>query len=75
VVQSLPTPKELRPAAKIETTPTCYEDKDGHVRIFPPAGLTDSQLDELEGQVAGRCVDLLIETGFFLYAAVYAPDL
>jgi hypothetical protein len=67
--------KELCPTAKIEATLTCYEDEDGHVRIFPPAGLTDSQLDELEGQVAGRCVDLLIKTGIFLCVAVYAPDL
>ena len=65
--------KKLCPTAKIEATLTCYED--GHVRIFPPAGLTDSQLDELEGQVAGRCVDFLIETGIFLCAAVHAPDL
>jgi len=67
--------KELCPTAKIEATLTCYEDEDGHVCIFPPAGLTDSQLDELEGQVAGRCVDLLIKTGISLCAAVYAPDL
>ena len=67
--------KELCPTAKVETTLTCYEDEDGHVRIYPPAGLTDGQIDELEGQVAGRCVDLLIETGIFLCVAVYAPDL
>jgi hypothetical protein len=67
--------KELCPTAKIEATLTCYEDEDGHVRIFPPAGLTDSQLEELEGQGADRCVDLLIETGIFLCAAIYAPDL
>jgi hypothetical protein len=61
--------------AKVEATLTSYEDEDGHLRIYPLAGLTDSQLEELEGQVAGRCVDLLIETGIFLCAAVYAPDL
>ena len=67
--------KELCPAAEVEATLTRYEDEDGHVRIYPPAGLTDSQLEELEGQVAARCVDLLIETGIFLCAAVYVPDL
>jgi hypothetical protein len=40
-----------------------------------PADLTDSQIEALEGQVAGRCVDLLIQTGIFLCAAVYVPDL
>jgi hypothetical protein len=67
--------KELCPTAKVEATLTCYEDKDGHVSIYPPAGLTDSQLEELEGHIAGRCVDFLIETGIFLCAAVYTPDL
>jgi hypothetical protein len=67
--------KELCPTATVEVSLNCYEDEDGHVRIYPPADLTDSQLEELEGQVAGRCGDLLIETGIFLCAAVYAPDL
>jgi hypothetical protein len=67
--------KELCPTAKIEATLARYEDEDGHVRIYPPADLTDSQLEELEGQVAGWCVDLLIKTGIFLCAAVNAPDL
>ena len=67
--------KELCPTAKVEATLTSYEDEDGHVRIYPPTGLTDSQIEELEGQVAGRCVDLLLQTGIFLCAAVYAPNL
>jgi hypothetical protein len=67
--------KELCPTAKVEATLTCYEDEDGHVRIYPPAGLTDSHLEELAGHIAGRCVDLLIETRIFLCAAVYTPDL
>jgi hypothetical protein len=45
------------------------------VHIYPPTGLTDSQIEALEGQVAGRCLDLLIQTGIFLCAAVYASDL
>jgi hypothetical protein len=67
--------KALCPAAKVEATPERYEDEDGHVRVYPPAGLTDSQIEELEGKVAERCVELLLETGIFLCAAVYAPDL
>jgi hypothetical protein len=67
--------KELCPTATVEATLTSDEDEDGHVHIYPPADLTDSQIEELEGQVAGRCVDLLIETGIFLCTAVYAPDL
>jgi hypothetical protein len=67
--------KELCPMAMVEATLATYEDEDGHVWIYPPAGLTDSQIEALEEQIAGRCVDVLIQTGILLCAAVYAPDL
>jgi hypothetical protein len=67
--------KALCPMATVEASLATYEDEDGHVRIYPPAGLTDSQIEALEEQIAGRCVDVLIQTGIFLCAAIYAPDL
>jgi len=66
--------QELCPEAKVEATTERYEDEDGHVRIYPPAGLSQGQLAELEEKVAERCVDILVETGVFLCAAVYEPD-
>ena len=66
--------KALCPAAKVEATMESYEDEDGHVRIYPPPGLTEKQIEELEGKIADRCVDILVEAGVFLCAAVYEPD-
>ena len=66
--------KELCPAAQVEATTERYEDEDGHVRIYPPAGLSQRQIADLEGKIAERCVDILVETGVFLCAAVYEPD-
>lgn len=66
--------KELCPDAKVEATTESYEDEDGHVRIYPPAGLSGRQIEELEGKIADRCVDILIATGLFLCSAVYEPD-
>ena len=66
--------KELCPAAKVEATTERYEDEDGHVRLYPPAGLSQRQIATLEGKIAERCVDILVETGVFLCAAVYEPD-
>lgn len=66
--------KELCPAAKVEATTECYEDEDGHVRLYPPAGLSQRQIAALEGKIAERCVDILVKTGVFLCAAVYEPD-
>jgi hypothetical protein len=66
--------KELCPAAQVEATTERYEDEDGHVRIYPPAGLSHRQIAEIEGKIAERCVDILVETGIFLCTAVYEPD-
>ena len=66
--------KELCPAAQVEATTERYEDEDGHVRIYPPAGLSHRQIAEIEGKIAERCIDILVETGIFLCTAVYEPD-
>ena len=66
--------KELCPEAQVEATTECFEDEDGHVRIYPPAGLSQEQITELEGKIAERCVDILVDAGVFLCAAVYEPD-
>jgi hypothetical protein len=66
--------KALCPEAKVEATMESFEDEDGHVRIYPPAGLHERQIEELEGKIADRCVDILIDTGVFLCAAVYEPS-
>jgi len=66
--------KELCAEVKGEATTESYEDEDGHVRLYPPAGLSEGQIADLEGKIAERCVDILVETGVFLCAAVYEPD-
>ena len=63
--------KRLCPEAKIEATTEAFEDEDGHVRIYPPAGLTEKQVSDIEGKLADRCVDILVEQGVFICSAVY----
>ena len=67
--------KALCPEAQVEATTESYEDEDGHVRIYPPASLNETQITELEEQIAERCVDILVDTRVFLCAAVYEPDM
>ena len=43
--------KELCPEAQVEATTECYEDEDGRVRIYPPAGLSQEQIVEIEGRL------------------------
>lgn len=66
--------KALCPEAQVEATTESYEDEDGHVRIYPPAGFSEGQTTDLEEKIAERCVDILVDTGVFLCAAVYEPD-
>ena len=66
--------KELCPGARVEATTASYEDEDGHVRVYPPTGLSRTQIEEIEGSIADRCVDILVDTGLFLCSAVYDSD-
>jgi hypothetical protein len=66
--------KTLCPEARVEATMESFEDEDGHVRVYPPPGLSERQIEELENKVAERCVDILLDAGVFLCAAVYEPS-
>ncbi len=63
--------KRLCPEARIEATTEAFEDEDGHVRIYPPAGLGEAEIADIEGKLADRCVDILVEKGVFICSAVY----
>ena len=63
--------KRLCPEARIEATTEVFEDEDGHVRIYPPAGLKEEEIADIEGKLADRCVDILVEKGVFICSAVY----
>jgi len=63
--------KQLCPEAKIEATMEGFEEEDGHVRIYPPPGLREKDIEEIEAKIADRCVDILVEKGVFICSAVY----
>jgi hypothetical protein len=63
--------KRLCPEARIEATMEGFEDEDGHIRVYPPAGLKEKAIEEIEGKIAERCVDILVEKGVFICSAVY----
>ena len=63
--------KRLCPDARIEATTEVFEDEDGHVRIYPPVGMREEDVADIEGKLADRCVDILIEKGIFICSAVY----
>jgi hypothetical protein len=63
--------KRLCPEARIEATTEAFEDEDGHVRIYAPAGMREEDIADIEGKLADRCVDILVEKGVFICSAVY----
>jgi hypothetical protein len=63
--------KQLCPEGRIEATTESFEDEDGHVRIYPPAGMREAEIADVEAEIADRCVDILVENGVFICTAVY----
>ena len=63
--------KRLCPEARIEATTEAFEDEDGHVRIYAPAGMREEDIADIEGKLADRCVDILVEKGVFICSAIY----
>jgi hypothetical protein len=63
--------KRLCPDAGIEASSEAFADEDGHVRIYLPGGMSEEEIAVIEGMVADRCVDILIEKGVFICSAVY----
>ena len=63
--------KRLCPDARIEATTDSFEDEDGHVRIYPPAGVGVEEVASIEGELADRCVDILVKDGVLICSAVY----
>ena len=63
--------KQLCPNARVETTTEAFEDEDGHLRVYPPESLAERDVAEIEGKIANRCVDILVEEGIFICSAVY----
>jgi len=63
--------KHLCHEARIEVTTESFEDKDGHVRVYPPADTEEQDVADIEGQLADRCVDISVEKGIFICSAVY----
>lgn len=52
--------KQLCPDAKVEMLSTSYEGEDGHVRVFVPSGLAESEVEQLESKLADKSIDILL---------------
>lgn len=62
--------KELCPGAFVDVSPLQYEDEDGHVEVFPPAALSDADVDRLELTLAARSAEIFDLTGLYIVCAV-----
>ena len=62
--------KELCPSASVDVSPLQYEDEDGHVEVFPPLTLSDSDVDRLELTLAARSAEIYDHTGLYIVCAV-----
>lgn len=65
--------KELCPGAVVDISPLQYEDEDGHVEVYPPASLSDAEVDRIELTLASRCGEIFDRTGLYIVCAVLDP--
>ena len=65
--------KEICPEAAVEASTTQYEDEDGHVEIFPPSMLPETEEERIELALAGRAAEIFEETGLYILCAVLDP--
>ena len=63
--------KELCPAARVEADTIRYEDEDGAVKVFPPPGLSEDEVERLELVIARRAGEIFDDTGLFIACAVF----
>jgi hypothetical protein len=50
---------------------TSYEGEDGHVRVFVPFDLADSEVEKLDNKLADKSVDILLNTGLSILVGVF----
>lgn len=62
--------KKLSPEARIEANTIRYEDEDGRVEVFPPAGLSEAEEERIEQALAERSAEILSQTGLFIPCAM-----
>lgn len=65
--------KELCPGGGVDISPLQYEDEDGHVEVFPPASLSEAEVDRLELTLAARAAEIFDDTGLYIVCAVLDP--
>ena len=66
--------KQLYADAKIAMLTTSYEDEDGYVRVFLPAGVEDREIDNLEEKLAEKSTEILQTTGLSILVGVFGRD-
>jgi hypothetical protein len=62
---------KLCPEAKVEVTTRRYEDEDGRLKVFPPAGMSEMAEEKIEAVLTERCADIFEETQLFILCAVF----
>lgn len=65
--------KQLCPDAKVEMLSTSHEGEDGHVRVFVPFDLADTEVEKLDNKLADKSVDILLITGLLFSLASLSP--
>ena len=50
-----------------------YEDEDGHLEVFPPPTLHETEEDRIELAIAERAAEIFEDTGLYILCALLDP--
>ena len=62
--------KALCPEAAVEASTLQYEDEDGHVKVFPPPGLSEAEEERIEHALGERSAEIFAQTGLYIPCAI-----
>ena len=62
--------KALCPEATVEASTLQYEDEDGHVKVFPPPGLSEDEEERIEHALCERSAEIFAQTGLYIPCAI-----
>ena len=63
--------KELCPEAVVEASTIQYDDEDGHIRVFSPSTLSETEEERIEMALGARAGEIFDATVLFILCAVF----
>ena len=66
--------KKMAPEAQIHLTGETFEDERANLEVYPPLSWTEQECRNLQREISGIGVDILLDTGYLILVYVCKPE-